>query len=42
MSSNSPRPMTVSEEVHANGEPLSTYMAFFGMTQGVIAHMNYF
>ena len=42
MSSTSPRPITDSEAAHADGEPLSSYMMFFGMTQGIILHMNYF
>ena len=42
MSSTSPRPITDSEAVHADGEPTSTFMTFFGMTQGIILHMNYY
>ncbi len=41
MSSSSVRPITTSEAIHAHGEPLTSFMTFFGLTQGILAHMNY-
>ena len=41
MSSTSVRPMTESEKMHGAGEPLVTMTTLFGMTQGLIAHMNW-
>ena len=42
MSFTSPRPIAASEVQHANGEPMATFMGLFGMTQGILFHMNFF
>lgn len=36
------RPITKAEEYHAWGQPLSTYCALFGMTQGMLTHLRYY
>jgi hypothetical protein len=34
------RPITRSEEIHATGEPLASFTAFFGMTWGIMTHLR--
>lgn len=34
------RPITQAEKRHARGEPLASYCAFFGLTSGIITHLN--
>ena len=41
MSSTSVRPITESEKAHGDGEPLVAMTSFFGLTTGILAHMNY-
>ena len=36
------RPITVAEEAHADGQPLTTYAGFFGASQGVLLHLRAF
>ena len=42
MSSTSVRPITTSEMTHGQGQPLMSYMLFFGVTNGILAHMNFY
>ena len=36
------RPITVAEELHADGQPLTTYAGFFGLSQGILIHLRMF
>ena len=36
------RPILQAEKHHANGEPVATYAAFFGMTSGIMTHLKMF
>ena len=36
------RPLCVAEEYHANGDPLTTYFGFLGLSQGVLLHLRMF
>lgn len=36
------RPITKAEEDHAWGQPLVTYSALFGMTQGMLTHLKFY
>uniref|UniRef100_A0A7S3CLA3 Uncharacterized protein n=1 Tax=Strombidium rassoulzadegani TaxID=1082188 RepID=A0A7S3CLA3_9SPIT len=38
--STSVRPLTVSEEIHARGQPLTGISTIFGFTFGVLTHMR--
>lgn len=36
------RPILEAEKLHACGEPISTYGAFFGLTSGLMTHLRMF
>ena len=38
--STSARPLTFAERMHAHGQPLASFGAFFGLSQGVLMHLQ--
>lgn len=36
------RPITKAEANHAWGQPLTTFTALFGMTQGMLTHLKFY